>query len=85
MCKLSYTAKLRLSITIKEVLQYTETINCTKSELKYHIKNELMQCAEGIINGESGGSYNEDWRIIFFKNLEKDGIIKLNSKFNKDF
>lgn len=84
MSRLSYTAKLRLSITIDEVLKYCD-VKCLRKDLSHHIERELMQCAEGIISGESGGSCIEDWRYIFFLSLEKEGVVSLNEKFHQDF
>lgn len=84
MGKLSYTAKCRLSVTMAEVLKYCEP-KCLRQDLSHHIKNELMQCAEGIVNGDFGGAYIDDWRSVFYRELEKEGIVTLKPKFYEDF
>ena len=84
MGKLSYTAKLTLSVKMKEVLEYCEP-KCPRKDFGHHIKRELMQCCEGIINGDYGGGYIDDWRFLFYKNLEKDGIVSLKPKYYEDY
>ncbi len=84
MGKLSYTAKCRLSVTMAEVLKYCEP-KCLRQDLSYYIKQELMQCAEGIINGDFGGAYIDCWRSVFYIGLEREGIVTLKPKFYEDF
>lgn len=84
MGKLSYTGKLTLSIKMDKVLKYCEP-KCLREDLQHHVKNELMHCCEGMINGDFGGNYCDSWERILFLELEREGIVKLKPEFYDDF
>lgn len=81
MSKLSYTGKLTLSIKMGEVLKYCNVL-CHRKDLQYHIKNELGQICDAIINGGFSG---EGWKRHLFKQLERDEIVELKPQFYDDF
>lgn len=80
----SHTEKLTLSITEKEFNKYAISL-VPKEQLHKNIKSELMQCACGIVNGEKGGSYIDDWQQIFYYHLFLDGIIEQTELSKKRF
>lgn len=82
--KLSYTYKLKLSVTMKEFRQYAIPL-VPEKELKRHIKDELMQCARGIVNGDFGGAYLGGWETYFYRRLKNEGIISMTDEGYEKF
>lgn len=76
MPKLSYTAKITLSITMKEFLKNAKPL-VPRKELIEAINSELMQCGSLIGNGQY---HLNNWRSIFYFSLQNSGIIKLTEE-----
>jgi len=76
---MKYTAKLVLELKMKDFHKCAKPL-VDKDTLKKSIRNGLMQCCDGIINGDDGGL---GWKYFFYHELVESGIIEL-TKYGKD-
>lgn len=77
---MKYSKKFTLEISMDDFYKMAKPVITDKKQLHKAIKQELMQTWHGIVEGTYGGAHIDDWRMMFYKNLVKDGIIYQTQK-----
>lgn len=75
MKKLKASQTTTLEIKWKEFLKYAIPL-IPREDMEKEIISELYQTVCGIVGGDYGGQYYDDWEHIFYRELDKNGFIK---------
>lgn len=73
---MKYSQKLTIEIQMSEFYQFAKpALGISKKQLSEAIKNEMMNCWYGIVNGDSGGNAF-DWKRKLYRELIDRGFIE---------